>query len=179
MCELWRVLIVIAALVPSVGKAEFIANAFGGRAKELTRAAASAAFHGYEAFYSGMASLEVRDIRQAREAFIRASKSADEAVTLFHEASKSIETKRVNLDRVTDIERAILTQFLTKIGLRFTGDTTNADILLAYSTSYKENSRFLRQAVERGLNISSFREIQAFLDRQIAAGTVITNLLRN
>jgi hypothetical protein len=172
-------MLLLAGALAAPCRAEFIGNAFGGRAEETTRAAAAAAFRGFESFYAGMALLERRARSDAKGNFVKAAQAIGEARKGYTEAASLIEPKPISANYVSDGEFRFMAQFLDSFGLQLTRDTLKRDLLVTYAKTFERTEKLVGTAADKDLALKDFQETQSFINRQIIVGTFITNVLKD
>ncbi len=174
----WIVTLLVIVLIqanPTIVRAEFIGNAFGGQAEEATRAGASRVFQGYETFYAGMSKLEGRAAGPAREQFQKALALFQEGQKEYQNAARLLVGKPFVVSRLEPAQATLLFQFLEPFEAKRESD--QAGILQAYAASFSQTVALLR-AGSAEMTLSKFREIQTFINRQILVGTFISHAMR-
>jgi hypothetical protein len=173
-------MLLLLSLSAPPSKAEFIGNAFGGKAEETTRAAAAAAFGAYESFYAAMALLERRARLDAKNVFLKSAEVMSQARRGYEEAAGLIDPKlKVSTSRASDGEFRAMMQFVEQFGLKLTTETPRRDLLISYARSFERTEKLISSASGRELSLKEFQEIQSFISRQIYVGTLITNVLKD
>ncbi len=155
-------------------QAEFIGNAFGGRAEEVTRSAAQLAFIGLEIFYSGMSLLEKKATADARNVLLKSAATFDAASKQYATAADLLD-QPIDWSRLDQIQSRVVDQYLSEFGAKVGSDAR--ETMAAYARSYGQLARAI---VESGPNmdLSKFRQLQFQIDRQIAIGIAISTVLR-
>jgi hypothetical protein len=171
---LFLFIIAFAQCIAPYAHAEFIGNAFGGEPENATRAAASRVFQAYQIFYSGMSSLEQRNVDQAQGRFREALSLFQQGKADYERAANLLAGRPFNLAKLEATQQQILLQFLGPFGANPTSD--QASILKAYAVSFERTSSLI--SGDPKLSLVRFREIQAFIGRQILVGTLISQIMQ-
>jgi hypothetical protein len=155
--------------------AEFLANVDQGQpAEQPTRAAAAAAFEGYQSIYAGMAQLERRQSDAAARSFAAARSSFEQAQRGYQSAAEALVGNTFDPRRIPDELNA-----LNSFASRFGGSVTErGDALLrAFGNSFGA----LRQPLDRlegERTPANFRRLQLAINEQIRVGTIISTGFR-
>jgi hypothetical protein len=167
-------MILSASTATTSARAEFIANAFGGKAEDQTRAAAALAFQGYEVFYASMADLERRARDKARAGFAKSMALMNQAQSGYERAANLLDNTPFNYDKIGPAQTALLVKFLSEFGGR-PGDPTRL-VFIHYSKSFAQTEKLISEGSNQ-MSLAKFREIQIFVQRQINVGTLISQAM--